>query len=84
MEGKLGDNLEKEKALLALYDFVTTTRYEDIPEEVREEAKRALLDVVGCGIGARKSIYRRRFLLEYSTVAMMTLDDFIIRKDEAL
>lgn len=53
MEGKLGENGDKEKALYSLYDFVVTTRYPDIPDDVRVEAKRALLDVVGCGIGAQ-------------------------------
>ena len=66
MEGKLTENLDKEKALFSLYDFVTTTQYSDIPLDVRDEAKRALLDVVGCGIGARKYLNQRLLTTDLS------------------
>jgi len=32
--------------------FIVTTRFEDLPENVRHEAKRTLLNWVGCAIGA--------------------------------
>lgn len=32
--------------------FVAKTRYDDIPERVRHEARRALLNVLGCAIGS--------------------------------
>mmetsp|Transcript_4084 Transcript_4084/g.4730 ORF Transcript_4084/g.4730 Transcript_4084/m.4730 type:complete len:503 (-) Transcript_4084:64-1572(-) len=35
--------------------FIHTLEYKDIPEEVRREARRALLDLVGCGIGAQQT-----------------------------
>ena len=34
-----------------LSHFIVTTRYEDLPEPVRHEAKRTLLNWVGCAIG---------------------------------
>lgn len=51
------DKNNKENALRSLYEFITKTTYDDIPTLVSEEAKRALLDVVGCGIGARMYLF---------------------------
>ena len=34
-----------------LSHFIVTTRYEDLPDAVRHEAKRTLLNWVGCAIG---------------------------------
>ena len=34
-----------------LASYVVRSRYEDIPQDVREEAKRALLNFVGCALG---------------------------------
>ena len=36
----------------ALTDFVTSTRYEDLPQEVVEDTKRCILDSIGCGLGS--------------------------------
>src|SRR5712672_4693731 len=36
----------------SLARFIVTTRFEDLPENVRHEAKRTLLNWVGCAIGA--------------------------------
>ena len=35
----------------ALASYVVTSRIEDIPSDVRHEAKRALVNYVGCAIG---------------------------------
>ena len=35
----------------ALASYVVKNRWEDIPEDVRHEAKRALINVIGCAIG---------------------------------
>ena len=35
----------------ALASYVVNNRWEDIPEDVRHEAKRALINVIGCAIG---------------------------------
>lgn len=35
-----------------LSEFVSNTRYEDLPESVIRESKRLLLDIVGCALGA--------------------------------
>jgi 2-methylcitrate dehydratase PrpD len=35
----------------ALASYIVSNRWEDIPEDVRHEAKRAILNVVGCAIG---------------------------------
>src|SRR5690606_9677313 len=34
-----------------LVEYVRTARLEDVPEDVRHEAKRALLNIVGCALG---------------------------------
>jgi hypothetical protein len=38
-------------ATARLARFIVSTRYEDLPEAVRHEAKRTLLNWVGCAIG---------------------------------
>ena len=35
----------------ALASYVVKNRWEDIPDDVRHEAKRALINVIGCAIG---------------------------------
>jgi 2-methylcitrate dehydratase len=35
-----------------LVDFALSTRYEDLPDEVVVEARRRLVDALGCAVGA--------------------------------
>ena len=34
-----------------LASYIVSNRWEDIPDDVRHEAKRAIINVVGCAIG---------------------------------
>ena len=37
-----------------LASYVVKNRWEDIPEDVRHEGKRALINVIGCAIGGSR------------------------------
>src|SRR6188768_117141 len=45
------NELETDATLMALADFASNLRYEDLPEEVVHEALRRIIDTLGCGYG---------------------------------
>ena len=50
----MGETNKDKKIAEVLAEFVADRRFEDLPKETIEKAKRCILDVVGCMVGAAK------------------------------